>query len=303
MIRLAIPAIALAAGLLIPAWAEAAVQPRTLAVVDGEQVTLGDLFEDAGKAASVAVGRAPAEGKSITLDAAFLGRIASLHRLDWAPQTGEEQVVVSRSAPAAPAAPVANLELAAAVIGAAPAVTIPVQPAAVQPAAVEVPAPAPAPVAAPVAAEAPAPARRSHRREAPVVEMVEVAVLRDRMDRGGLIQPEDVELVAMDKRKLRGVEPLTEADIVGQSPRRLISPGRPLVAGDVGAPISVTKGSPVMLRLATGTMVLTVQGKAMQDGADGETIKVLNVSSNRQIEGRVENSGLVSVQAATSALN
>ncbi len=50
-------------------------------------------------------------------------------------------------------------------------------------------------------------------------------------------------------------------------------------------------------------MTLSVQGKAMQDAAMGQTIRVMNVNSNRQLTGTVIDAGTVAVGFDAVAIN
>lgn len=71
-------------------------------VDDDGQVTLGDIFEGAGSASNVVVGRRA--GPSIVFEASQLQGMARQAGLDWANPTGLRRVVV-RNAAAAPGAP------------------------------------------------------------------------------------------------------------------------------------------------------------------------------------------------------
>jgi flagella basal body P-ring formation protein FlgA len=55
-------------------------------------------------------------------------------------------------------------------------------------------------------------------------------------------------------------------------------------AGDIAEPIVVHKGDLVTVALNTPGMQLTAQGKAMEDGAMGASIRIANTQSNRVID-------------------
>lgn len=90
---LAIPAATYLA--LTSAMAEPAL--RTQIVVAGPLVTLGDLFEDAGPAASQAVFRSPDNGTEGSVGALRVQAAARQHGLEWHNAAGIEQVAVKRS--------------------------------------------------------------------------------------------------------------------------------------------------------------------------------------------------------------
>lgn len=74
-------------------------------VASAEVVTLGDLFEGAGRAGGVPVAAAPRPGLSTVLDAAAVQRAAQNAGLEWSNAQGMRRIIVrSASAPAAPAA-------------------------------------------------------------------------------------------------------------------------------------------------------------------------------------------------------
>jgi flagella basal body P-ring formation protein FlgA len=106
-------------------------QPVTLRseLVDGNgQVTLNDLFDDAGAAGSVMVANGMVPGRSLVLDAGEVQRLASRNGLDWANSAGLRRLIVRsgaepmasvrpRSAPTTPGPrrPLSQMPLAATV--------------------------------------------------------------------------------------------------------------------------------------------------------------------------------------------
>jgi flagella basal body P-ring formation protein FlgA len=81
------------------AWADpAAPVLRTAPVVAGPAITLGDLFDNAGTAASRALAPAPLAGQTTALDARFVARAARSAGLDWTPPDGLTTIEVAGSA-------------------------------------------------------------------------------------------------------------------------------------------------------------------------------------------------------------
>ena len=58
-------------------------------------------------------------------------------------------------------------------------------------------------------------------------------------------------------------------------------------------PIMVAKNSLVTVRLQNERMQLTVQGRALEDGAEGDVVRVMNTSSNTVVSAVVVDSGVV----------
>jgi flagella basal body P-ring formation protein FlgA len=77
--------------------------------------------------------------------------------------------------------------------------------------------------------------------------------------------------------------------------KRPLQADLPLHAGDVREPIVVAKGSLVTLVVQSPTMTLTSKGRAMENGARGESIRVQNTQSKIVVEGEVVSSGTVRV--------
>lgn len=65
------------------------------------RITLGDLFDGAGRAAGVVVAQAPSPGGSVMIDAATVQRAAIANGLSWSNERGLRRIVVRSGAPAA----------------------------------------------------------------------------------------------------------------------------------------------------------------------------------------------------------
>ena len=70
----------------------------------------------------------------------------------------------------------------------------------------------------------------------------------------------------------------------GLTPRRMIAAGKPVKANDVQAPRIVARGEAVTLIYKAGALNLTARGKALEFGAKGDVIRVVNTQSNRSID-------------------
>jgi len=97
--------VAAAAVLASAALAGVPVQLRDQLVADQDgPVTLGDVFEGAGRASNVPVSRAPAPGGTVILDAGKLQQIAAANGLTWPNAEGFTRIVVKgEAASSAPA--------------------------------------------------------------------------------------------------------------------------------------------------------------------------------------------------------
>jgi flagella basal body P-ring formation protein FlgA len=84
-------------------------------------------------------------------------------------------------------------------------------------------------------------------------------------------------------------------DVVGKRPRRSIGLGRPLHARLLEAPPVIQRGAVVTILAKTPTLSVVMQGQAKEDGAVGEQIRLVNLSSRKEIYGRVIDENTVRV--------
>ena len=123
----------------------------------------------------------------------------------------------------------------------------------------------------------------------------QVPVLRRAVQPGEVVRPGDIEFVDLREEGLRR-DVLLDADrVVGQSARRPLRAGEVLRENDLRAPLLVNRNGMVTIVLRSGGMSLSAQGRALDDGARGETVRVLNVQSKRTIEAQVVGPDAVAV--------
>ena len=122
-----------------------------------------------------------------------------------------------------------------------------------------------------------------------------VAVAAIDLPRGAVVAPGDLRLVERDLGVLR--EPFLEAEsLVGKRVRRALRAGEVLHKGLIETPPVVRRGDLVTMKLRSGGLLLTAQGRARDNGVAGETIRVRNSASNKEVLCRVAGPGLVDVE-------
>jgi flagella basal body P-ring formation protein FlgA len=125
-----------------------------------------------------------------------------------------------------------------------------------------------------------------------------VPVLAHRLGMGDTVGASDLDWIELPEDRVNA-SVITEANqLVGREVRRDIAEGEMFHAHDVIAPRLVVRGSLVTLRIETPFMTITSQGKVQQDGAEGETVRVINTQSERMVEGTVTGAGVVEIRAA-----
>ena len=93
----------------------------------------------------------------------------------------------------------------------------------------------------------------------------------------------------------------SETQLAGMSPRRPVRAGEPLRLSDMEPPILVKKGSQVDVIYQTGALTLTARGRALEDGAMGDVVRIMNIRSNRTIEGTVSAPNTIRMDAFSPA--
>lgn len=86
-------------------------------------------------------------------------------------------------------------------------------------------------------------------------------------------------------------------DIVGMEAARALQAGAMVRASDVIRPQLVRRGEPVTIALRQGGLSITTAGRALGNGAAGEFVRIVSLSTNRTLDGVVEATGLVRVAA------
>jgi len=137
-----------------------------------------------------------------------------------------------------------------------------------------------------------------HRITGRLHKMTEVPVLNRRVLGKDVISKHDIKWIRVRSDRLRRDVIVNADDLIGMAAKRSLRPGRPLQASFVRRPILVAKGSLVTNYLKAAKMTLTTRGKALENGSDGETVRIANTRSNNIIEAQVTGLGKVSVLPA-----
>lgn len=282
--------------------------------VEGRTITLGDLFTPesfsaAPEAARVVIAAAPMPGEHTSLDAYRLTKFCAEHGIDWPNTQKLDMIPVARVGDVVPpdlvkaqlldAAAAQGLDgkLALAFSGAMPAINIPIgAEASVAVDALDLDA-----RTGQFRARLRAPANDTTAPSVAVIgrvyQVIEVPVLTRDMRPGEVIAKGDFEWTDIAADRL-GQNILTNtADLVGTTPKRMLRAGQAIRIGDVAPPVVIKKGDLVAMLVSTPGMSLTAQGRALDEGAAGDTIRVMNSSSKRTIEGTVKGPGQVMVGA------
>lgn len=126
------------------------------------------------------------------------------------------------------------------------------------------------------------------------VETVEAAVLARDVDRNTLLKSSDIVIERRPRAEV-GNNAASRDHVVGMQTRRQMRAGQALHGIDLTKPDLVQRDQAVTLIYQTAGIYLTVRGKATETGTEGDVVSVLNLQSNRTISGVVVGRGQVSV--------
>lgn len=122
---------------------------------------------------------------------------------------------------------------------------------------------------------------------------MQVPVLTRQLQSGDVIEKTDLELRPVPERQLRKDTVTDMSSLLGQSPRRIISPNRPIRLSEVSQPVVIKKGQAVEMLYTTPYMHIRATGEALENGATGALIRVKNSKSEKAVSGRVVSAGVV----------
>jgi flagella basal body P-ring formation protein FlgA len=283
-------------------------QLKPSAVIDGDVIHLGDLWDNIGDKARVALANAPQPGKRVTLETRWLVAVAQSHGIDWRPATAFERAVVERGGQTVDVRAIETelreaLRLEGAPVNSTVEVT---NRASMQ---IMVPNNTPANVGVrdvfydrrmnrfSAVVEIPAGAANATRVKVAgnVFASVSIPVLARPMGRGDVITEADIQWIDVRDEVIRRDIVTTARQLIGQEPRYQLRSGAPVRTVEVQKPVIVAKNSSVTMIVRSKFMSLTAQGRAIEDGSIGDVIRVTNVQSKQTVDAKVEGPGQVSV--------
>ena len=223
------------------ALAGAPVQLKDALVDDGDGlVTLGDLFDNAGRAGAVVLANGPASNGNVILDAAKVQAIARANGLEWPNANGFRRLVVKGDATGAAAAPSGRT--------------------------------------------------------------VEVLTYTRSLAAGEIVQPEDVAWTKVQSHLAPQGAPNDAAAVIGQAAKRALRSGAPVAARDLSSPQVIKRDELIVVTYSQGGVSLSLQAKALQGAAVGESLSVLNPQSKKTIVAIATGPGQAAVGSGAEAL-
>lgn len=123
---------------------------------------------------------------------------------------------------------------------------------------------------------------------------IQVPVPNRRLAPGEVISPDDLTTIPMRTDQV-SQRTITDArGLVGMEVRRGLAAGRPIQGNAITSQPVVERNKPVTLQYRQGALLITARGRALADGAVGDTVRVQNLDSNRSLTATVIGPGTVS---------
>ena len=279
--------------------------------IDAPRVLLGDLFENAGPVADVAVLSAPPPGERLLLSIDDAFELANSNGLGWRPVAPFEFATITRAWRSVDESELLGaVEMALARAGATGDLTVELPQSALK---VKV---ARGAIADLSVEETVYDEKSGHFRASLVVRdgsgnarrtpifgrafaYVEVPVLRTRLRRDHVIDEDDIQWRAFRVDRVPDGAVRDPIEMVGLSPGRTVTPGKPVMPSDLKPPTIVSKGAIVAMHLVTERMQLVATGRALDSGALGDVIQIQNTQSRLVVDAVVTGRERVSVRPAS----
>lgn len=135
-----------------------------------------------------------------------------------------------------------------------------------------------------------------------VIKISEIPVLNRKVGSSDVITRHDITWIEIDQSQITSNLIIDEKQLIGYAPRRVISEMSLVRTTDVVMPLSVNKGDTVTVQLISDKIQLATKARALSNGVVGDTIRILNVSSNRVIDAIVTGPLTVEVRTTTAGL-
>lgn len=281
---------------------------RSEITVSGAEITLGDILSNiSSDAALVVVARAPAPGERISFAATQVSAWAAKAGIAWVPAQNQKSIIVERGGRLVPQQEIMrriSMAIERETHGRPVQIDMPGR---------DVEIFVPDNVQPTVSVERIQYDQRSGRFSGVLVapandprgERIKVAgraniiesvpVLRNRVTPGQAITASDVEWLEVRSGQFSGDYINRMDDLVGRAPKRMIVPGQPIRAYDIGRPETVAKGAQVTMIVSSPGMTLTAVGKALDAGGEGDVISVVNLLSNKTVQATITAPNTVTV--------
>jgi flagella basal body P-ring formation protein FlgA len=279
---------------------------KASATVTGDLVRIGDLIENAGAAADTPIFRAPDLGHTGTVSALRIAELVLTHDIVTLDTRGLAKVVVTRASQAITPEDI-EARIARALAGRQPSTdagnlavsfdsevqTLHVEPGTELRLARMTFEPRSGRFD--VVFERPGRIRSFIRFTGTYAETFDAAVLTRPLSVGEIVRAADVTTARRPKSELANNVISHASQAIGMSAKRALRPGQALRQSDLAKNEVIARNDNVTISYEVPGITLSMGGKALEGGAQGDVIGVLNVQSRRTIQATVTGPGHVVV--------
>lgn len=130
---------------------------------------------------------------------------------------------------------------------------------------------------------------------AKIESIIDTVKLTRSLPRGAILSVSDISLAK--SRRGPTSKPLINSikEAQGAALRRALARGTELTQSMLEAPLILKKGEQTIILAGRNGLEVRMSGKALQDGAEGEFIRVQNLTSKRTVQGRVKADGSIEI--------
>lgn len=125
---------------------------------------------------------------------------------------------------------------------------------------------------------------------------VELPVLTSPKAMNDVITEDDLVMQEFPSNRVKGDMLRDSTQIIGQAAKRQLSAGKPLRLIDLRREYLVKRGENVSLIYRNGALEITATGKALENGALDDVIRVTNNASNRTVDAKVAGPNQVEIR-------
>lgn len=130
------------------------------------------------------------------------------------------------------------------------------------------------------------------------VEMVDIVALAQPIRRGDILNENDVTKIRLARKKVPAGALMDAAGIVGKEARTNLRANAPISRKDFQRPILIKQREKITVTFVMPGMKLTSRAIAMDEGAKGDVIDIMNIQSRRIVPATIISRGQVRVHSA-----
>jgi flagella basal body P-ring formation protein FlgA len=131
------------------------------------------------------------------------------------------------------------------------------------------------------------------------VETQEAVVVLRPISRGEALRESDIAIERRPKTEMSGDVLRDPEAAIGFAVRQSLPAGQIIRRTDLTKPELVHRNEPVIMMFEQPGVVLTLRGKALESGAEGDTVNVVNLQSKKTLQGVVTAPGQVTIVSLT----